>query len=77
MMEEAKKRDHRVLGKKMGLFTFSEKVGLGLPLWMPKGAMLYNVIEDFWKKEHEKNGYQFVKTPHIGNKKLRETSGHR
>jgi len=77
MMEEAKKRDHRILGKKMWLFTFSEKVGLGLPLWMPKGAMLYNVIEDFWKKEHEKNGYQFVKTPHIGNKKLRETSGHR
>ncbi|MFA6255739.1 MAG: threonine--tRNA ligase [Candidatus Absconditabacterales bacterium] len=77
MMEEAKKRDHRVLGKKMGLFTFSEKVGLGLPLWMPKGAMLYNVIEDFRKKEHEKNGYQFVKTPHIGNRKLRETSGHR
>ncbi|MFA5747882.1 MAG: threonine--tRNA ligase, partial [Candidatus Absconditabacterales bacterium] len=77
MMEEAKKRDHRILGKKLGLFTFSDNVGLGLPLWMPKGAMLFKTIEDFWNKAHLENGYEFVKTPHIGNKKLWEISGHR
>lgn len=77
MMEEAKKRDHRIIGKKMGLFTFSENVGLGLPLRMPKGATLFKTIEDFRSDEHRKGGYDFVRTPHIGNKKLREISGHR
>ncbi len=76
-MEEAKKRDHRIIGKKMGLFSFSENVGLGLPLRMPKGAMLFKTIEDFRSDEHRKGGYEFVRTPHIGNKKLRELSGHR
>ncbi|MCK9273018.1 threonine--tRNA ligase [Candidatus Gracilibacteria bacterium] len=75
-LEEAKKRDHRVLGKKLKLFTFSDKVGLGLPLWLPAGAMLWKQVEDFWKEAHEKNGYDFVRTPHIGNKTLWETSGH-
>ncbi|HOQ78743.1 MAG TPA: threonine--tRNA ligase [Candidatus Absconditabacterales bacterium] len=76
MMEEAKKRDHRVLGKKFGLFAFSENVGLGLPLWLPKGAGLFRTIEDFRNEAHRKNGYEFVRTPHIGNKKLWEISGH-
>jgi len=75
-LEEAKKRDHRVLGKKLKLFTFSDKVGLGLPLWLPAGAMLWKQVEDFWKEAHEKNGYDFVRTPHIWNKTLWETSGH-
>lgn len=55
MMEEAKKRDHRVLGKKLSLFAFSENVGLGLPLWLPKGAGLFRTIEDFWNEAHRKN----------------------
>jgi len=76
LLEEAKKRDHRVLGKKLKLFAFSDKVGLGLPLWMPNWAMLWKQVEDFWKEAHEKNGYDFVRTPHIGNKTLWETSGH-
>lgn len=75
-LEEAKKRDHRVLGKKLKLFTFSDKVWLGLPLWLPAGAMLWKQVEDFWKEAHEKNGYDFVRTPHIWNKTLWETSGH-
>jgi len=74
--EEAKKRDHRKLGKELDLFHIDEKVGLGLPLWHPKGAMLWRVIEDFWYKEHIKNGYELVRTPHIGGKNLWETSGH-
>ncbi|EKE30088.1 MAG: Threonyl-tRNA synthetase [uncultured bacterium (gcode 4)] len=76
LMEEAKKRDHRLLWKKLKLFSFSDKVGLGLPLWLPNGAMLWKQVEDFWKEEHEKNGYDFVRTPHIWNKTLWETSGH-
>ncbi len=76
MMEEAKKRDHRVLWKKLWLFAFSENVGLGLPLWLPKWAELFRTIEDFRNEAHRKNGYEFVRTPHIGNKKLWEISGH-
>jgi threonyl-tRNA synthetase len=74
--EEAKKRDHRKLGKEMDLFHIDDKVGLGLPLWHPKGAILWRVIEEFWYKEHLKNGYELVRSPHIGNKELWETSGH-
>jgi len=74
--EEAKKRDHRKLGKELDLFHIDEKVGLGLPLWHPKGAMLWRVIEDFWYKEHLKNGYELVRSPHIGGRNLWETSGH-
>jgi len=76
MIEEAEKRDHRKLGKELDLFHLDEVVGLGLPLWHPKGAMLWRIIEDFWYREHLKNGYQLVRTPHIGNRKLWETSGH-
>ncbi len=74
--EEAEKRDHRKLGKELDLFHMDEKVGLGLPLWHPKGAMLWRVIEDFWYQEHIKNGYELVRSPHIGNKELWEISGH-
>lgn len=74
--EEAKKRDHRKLGKELDLFHIDEMVGLGLPLWHPKGALLWRVIEDFWYKEHLKNGYDLVRSPHIGNRSLWETSGH-
>lgn len=74
--EEAKKRDHRKLGKELDLFHIDEKVGFGLPLWHPKGARLWRVIEDFWYKEHLNNGYELVRTPHIGNRVLWETSGH-
>ncbi len=76
LLEEAKKRDHRKLGKELDLFHIDEKVGLGLPLWHPKGAILWRVIEDFWHKEHLKNGYELVRTPHIGHRNLWETSGH-
>jgi threonyl-tRNA synthetase len=76
MMEEAEKRDHRKIGKELDLFHIDETVGLGLPLWHPKGAILWRIIEDFWYKEHLKNGYQLVRTPHVGNRKLWETSGH-
>lgn len=74
--EEAKKRDHRKLGKELDLFHLDEKVGLGLPLWHPKGALLWRIIEDFWHREHLKNGYELVRSPHIGNRVLWETSGH-
>lgn len=74
--EEAKKRDHRKLGKELDLFHIDELVGLGLPLWHPKGALLWRIIEDFWYNEHLKNGYDLVRTPHIGNRILWETSGH-
>lgn len=74
--EEAKKRDHRKLGKELDLFHIDEKVGLGLPLWHPKGAIIWRKIEDFWYNEHLKNGYDLVRTPHIGSKILWETSGH-
>ena len=75
-IEEAEKRDHRKIGRELDLFHIDELVGLGLPLWHPKGAMLWRVIEDFWYHEHIKAGYDLVRTPHIGNKKLWETSGH-
>ena len=76
LIEEAKKRDHRVLGKQLGLFTFSENVGLGLPLWLPEGTELRSRLEDFLKTAQKKAGYDMVITPHIGNKKLYEQSGH-
>lgn len=75
-LEEAKKRDHRKVGKELGLFLFSEEVGSGLPLWMPKGGMIRHIIEDFCKTEHLKNGYEFVYTPHVGRGRLWEISGH-
>jgi threonyl-tRNA synthetase len=76
MLEEAKKRDHRKLGKEMELFTFSEKVGMGLPLWLPKGAMLREKLVQFMQKAQIEAGYLPVVTPHIGNKNLYITSGH-
>jgi threonyl-tRNA synthetase len=76
MIEEAKKRDHRKLGAELELFMFSEKVGQGLPLWLPKGTALRQRLEDFLKKEQIKRGYQPVITPHIGSKNLYVTSGH-
>ena len=75
-LEEAKKRDHRKLGKDLELFTFSEKVGMGLPLWLPKGAALRERLENFLKNAQKKAGYQQVVTPHIGNVNLYKTSGH-
>jgi threonyl-tRNA synthetase len=76
LLEEAKKRDHRKLGKELELFAFSPKVGQGLPLWLPKGAALRARLEDFLKKAQKKAGYELVMTPHIGQKELYVTSGH-
>jgi threonyl-tRNA synthetase len=76
LLEEAKKRDHRKLGKELELFTFSQKVGQGLPLWLPKGAALRERLENFLKAAQKKAGYEMVVTPHIGNKDLYITSGH-
>ena len=76
MLEEAKKRDHRKLGKELELFTFSQRVGQGLPLWLPKGAELRDRLERFLRKIQKDYGYQQVITPHIGNKDLYVTSGH-
>lgn len=76
LLEEAKKRDHRKLGKEMELFTFSQNVGAGLPLWLPKGAALRDRLEHFLRKIQKQYGYQQVITPHIGNKMLYVTSGH-
>ncbi len=76
LLEEAKKRDHRKLGQELELFMFSEKVGQGLPIWLPKGTALRQRLEDFLKKEQLRRGYQAVITPHIGSKKLYVTSGH-
>jgi len=75
-LEEAKKRDHRKIGKELELFTFSEKVGQGLPLWLPKGAMLRQRLQDFMQKAQLESGYLPVVTPHIGSKSLYVTSGH-
>ena len=75
-IEEAKKRDHRKLGKELELFTFSPKVGQGLPLWLPKGAALRERLETFLKKAQKEAGYEMVVTPHIGQKELYVTSGH-
>lgn len=76
LLEEAKKRDHRKLGKELELFAFSQKVGQGLPLWLPKGAALRERLEQFLKKAQKKAGYEQVVTPHIGHKELYVTSGH-
>ncbi len=76
LLEEAKKRDHRKLGKELELFTFSQKVGQGLPLWLPKGAALRERLENFLKAAQKKAGYEMVITPHIGSKELYVTSGH-
>jgi threonyl-tRNA synthetase len=76
LLEEAKKRDHRKLGKELELFTFSKKVGQGLPLWLPKGAALRERLENFLKAAQKKAGYEMVVTPHIGQKELYVTSGH-
>ena len=76
MMEEAKLRDHRKIGKEMELFTFSQAVGSGLPMWLPKGAMLRDRLEAFLRKVQKKYGYEQVITPHIGNVNLYKTSGH-
>ncbi|MGQ8335501.1 threonine--tRNA ligase [Sunxiuqinia sp. A32] len=76
LLEEAKKRDHRKIGKEMELFTFSQQVGQGLPLWLPKGAMLREQLENFLKKVQKKFGYEQVITPHIGDINLYKTSGH-
>ena len=75
-MEEAKKMDHRKLGKELELFTFSQIVGQGLPLWLPKGAALRERLENFLKKAQKRAGYEMVVTPHIGHKELYVTSGH-
>jgi len=76
LMEEAKKRDHRKLGKDLDLFSSVDEVGAGLILWHPKGAKIRKLMENFWSEEHEKAGYEFVYTPHIGKASLWETSGH-
>lgn len=76
MLEEAKKRDHRKLGKELEIFTFSQKVGQGLPLWLPKGAALRERLMQFLSKAQKKAGYELVSTPHIGNKDLYVCSGH-
>ena len=76
LLAEAKKRDHRKLGKELELFTFSQKVGQGLPLWLPKGAALRERLENFLKAAQKKAGYEMVVTPHIGQKELYVTSGH-
>jgi threonyl-tRNA synthetase len=75
-LEEMKKRDHRVLGKELELFSISEEVGPGLVLWHPKGAMIRRIIEDFWVAEHQKHGYQLIYTPHVARLHLWEISGH-
>lgn len=75
-LEEARKRDHRKLGKELDLFSSNEEVGQGLILWHPKGATIRRITERFWQDEHDRNGYEFVYTPHIGRSALWETSGH-
>ncbi len=76
LLEEAKKRDHRRLGKQLDLFSISDDIGPGLVCWHPKGAKIRTVIEDFWRKEHTKSGYEILYTPHIAKINLWETSGH-
>lgn len=75
-LEEAKKRDHRKLGKQLGLFTIADEVGPGLILWQPRGSMLRKLIEDYWKDEHYRHDYQLLYTPHIARQDLWKTSGH-
>ena len=76
LLEEAKKRDHRKLGKDLDLFSINDEVGPGLVLWHPNGAMMRHLIEEYWKQAHLKHGYKFVYTPHIGRAHLWQTSGH-
>jgi threonyl-tRNA synthetase len=76
LLAEAEKRDHRKLGRELDLFHIDEDAGIGLVLWHPKGAILWRVIEDFWFKKHLENGYDLVRSPHIGNRRLWERSGH-
>ncbi|HEY8392107.1 MAG TPA: threonine--tRNA ligase [Capillibacterium sp.] len=76
LLEEAARRDHRKLGRELDLFSIDDQIGPGLILWHPKGGRVRQVIEDFWREEHRKNGYEIVYTPHIGRKQLWETSGH-
>ena len=75
-LEEVKKRDHRVLGAKLDLFSVDEEIGSGLILWHPKGAVLRTVLEDYWRQEHRRRGYELVYTPHIASEKIYQTSGH-
>ncbi|WP_456385499.1 threonine--tRNA ligase [Desulfolithobacter sp.] len=75
-LEEARKRDHRRLGRELGLFTISDQIGPGLILWQPRGAMLRRLIEDYWKEEHYRHGYELLYTPHIARQDLWKTSGH-
>ncbi|MCK5052483.1 MAG: threonine--tRNA ligase [Candidatus Cloacimonetes bacterium] len=75
-LEEAKKRDHRKIGKELDLYSFSDEVGPGLVLWHPKGAMMRSIVEDYWQKRHFEDGYSVVYTPHIGKVGLWEKSGH-
>lgn len=75
-LEEARKRDHRKLGKELGLFTIQDQIGPGLILWQPRGALLRRLIEDYWKDEHYRHGYQLLYTPHIARQDLWKTSGH-
>ena len=75
-LEEAKKRDHRKLGKELELFTIQEQIGPGLILWQPKGALLRWIIEDYWRQEHYRHGYELLYTPHIARRELWQTSGH-
>lgn len=75
-IEEAKKRDHRILGKQLDLFSIHDETGPGLIIWHPKGALIRSIVEDFWRNEHRKRGYDLVYTPHIGRSNLWETSGH-
>ncbi len=75
-LEEAKKRDHRKLGKQLGLFVIADEIGPGLILWQPRGAMLRRCIEDYWKDEHYRHGYELLYTPHIARQDLWKTSGH-
>lgn len=76
MVKETEKRDHRKLGKELELFLIHPEVGLGLPMWLPKGAILWRIMENFWYDEHLKNGYGLVRSPHIGSRQLWEKSGH-
>ena len=75
-IEEAKKRDHRVLGRQLGLFTITDQVGPGLAHWLPRGARVRVAIEDYWRRKHYEAGYEIVYTPHVGKSNLWETSGH-
>ncbi len=75
-LEEVKKRDHRILGQKLDLFSVDDEIGGGLILWHPRGSMLRKVVEDYWRDEHEKRGYQLVFTPHIASERIFQTSGH-